>query len=220
MLGCWGGGQPPAPSTSCAALRTAGLAPPAACGAAWAQPQHPPVSPAGARRVPPHGGGPGAVLGAAGHRWGGTGHSALLCQERGMDGQRAWEHSREAQHWRHGGENRRHPDRGGVRGSRMPQGPGRSFDTALAAAFRLLCWTTQSLCFVCTQMAESPPPPPSSGVPAPHRGQSPGCQDGTPVPAPHTGQEGCSAPPTPLSAVEMLPGQCGEGLDWARPPQA
>lgn len=112
------------------------------------------------------------------------------------------------------------PRPGGVRGSRMPQGPGRSFDTALAAAFRLLCWTTQSLCFVCTQMAESPPPPPSSGVPAPHRGQSPGCQDGTPVPAPHTGQEGCSAPPTPLSAVEMLPGQCGEGLDWARPPQA
>lgn len=53
------------------------------------------------------------MLGAAGHRWGGTGHSASLCQERGMDGQRAWEHSREAQHWRHGGENRRHPDRGG-----------------------------------------------------------------------------------------------------------
>lgn len=136
-----------------------------------------------------------------------------------MDGQRAWEHSREAQHWRHGGGNRRHPDQGGVRGSRMPQGPGRSFATALAAAFRLLCCTTQSLCFVCTQMAESPPPP-SSGVPAPHRGQSPGCQDGTPVPAPHTGQEGCSAPPAPLSAMEMLLGQRGEGLDWARLPRA
>lgn len=30
-----------------------------------------------------------------------------------MDGQRAWERSREAQQWRRGGENRRHPNQGG-----------------------------------------------------------------------------------------------------------
>lgn len=221
-LRCWGaggGGQPPVPSTPCAALRTAGLAPPAACGAAWAQPQHPPLSPAGARRVPPHGG-------ARGLRWeqlgtdggGGTGHSASLRQERGMDGQRAWERSREAQQWRRGGENRRHPNQGGsgAPGCRKGQAgaltqlwllhPGRSAGQ-------------HNRCPLCAPRWPNPPPAALERGACTPQGIVPGLSGSHPRAGPTHGAGGvlCSTSPAPRHGDAAWAARGGSGSGPATP---
>lgn len=113
VLGCWGGGQPPAPSTSWAALRSAGLAPAAACGAAWAQPQHPPVSPAGARRVPPHGGVRGLCWEQLGTDGEGRDTVQLRARSGGWMGKGLGSTPGKPSIGAMGGGNRRHPDQGG-----------------------------------------------------------------------------------------------------------
>lgn len=66
--------------------------------AAWVQPWHPLAQLGWSQVGADPRGGLGAALGAAGHRWGWV----ALCQVQGQEGQRAWEHSREAWSWRHG----------------------------------------------------------------------------------------------------------------------
>lgn len=74
-------------------------------GTAWVQRRHPPAQPGWSQVGADPQAGPGAALGAAGHRWGWV----ALCQDRGQDGQRAWECSGEAWYRRQAGDNQQCP---------------------------------------------------------------------------------------------------------------